>query len=96
MTKGQYWLVLYTFIVVVGQLTILYHLRQAIDSVLACNTNYHHNFSVKDGLHTYYDGIPGTIQVGEHQFVERRVIELWISMMLLSCSAVVFLRNLQY
>ncbi|KAF8347656.1 hypothetical protein F5887DRAFT_864218, partial [Amanita rubescens] len=50
----------------------------------ACNTNYHHNFLVKDGLRTYYDGIPCMIQVGKHQFAERHVIELWISMMLLS------------
>ena len=69
----------YYYIIKTKQLTL----------VLACNTNYHHNFSVKDGLRTYYDGIPCMIQVGEHQFAEKRVIKLWISMMLLSWSVVV-------
>jgi CxC5 like cysteine cluster associated with KDZ transposases len=32
---------------------------------------------VKDGQRTYYDNIPDILQVGEHQFVERRVIHLW-------------------
>lgn len=47
--------------------------------------NYHHNFAVKNGTRMYYGNhIPNMIQVGEHQFVEKRVIDLWISMMLLS------------
>jgi hypothetical protein len=51
---------------------------------LACHTNYHHNFHVNDGVRTYYDGIPDVIQVGEHQFVERRVVQLWTDLMLVA------------
>jgi hypothetical protein len=43
----------------------------------ACKTNYHNNFRVTDGQRIYYDTIPDVIQVGEHQFVERRVIKMW-------------------
>jgi len=46
-------------------------------SCKACNINYHHNFRVKEGQRIYYDNIPDIIQVGEHQFVEKRVIEMW-------------------
>ncbi|KAF8230776.1 hypothetical protein L208DRAFT_1280372, partial [Tricholoma matsutake] len=50
-----------------------------------CNTNYHHNLSVKDGTCTYYDGaIPDALQVGEHQFAEWQLIQMWITSMLLS------------
>jgi hypothetical protein len=35
-------------------------------------------------MRTYYDGIPDVIQVGEHQFAERRLIQLWITLMLVS------------
>jgi hypothetical protein len=50
---------------------------------LACNTNYHHNFSVHEGVRTYYRGRPRFIQVGEHQFVEDRVAEVWTRQMIL-------------
>lgn len=36
-----------------------------------------------ESAHTY-DGIPSIIQVGEHQFAEKQLIELWITMMLVS------------
>ncbi|KAF8957661.1 hypothetical protein BDZ97DRAFT_1924399 [Flammula alnicola] len=37
-----------------------------------------HNYSVKDGMRHYYDGsTPEIIQVGEHQFVERKVVNMW-------------------
>ncbi|KAF8219141.1 hypothetical protein L208DRAFT_1342983 [Tricholoma matsutake] len=49
-----------------------------------CKTNYHCNFWVNEGVHTYYNGIPAVIQVGEHQFAERRLIQLWITLMLVS------------
>ncbi|KAF8232273.1 hypothetical protein L208DRAFT_1192433, partial [Tricholoma matsutake] len=50
-----------------------------------CHTNYHHNFHVNNGIHTYYDGsIPDVIQVSEHQFTETRLIQLWITLMLIS------------
>ncbi|KAF8229572.1 hypothetical protein L208DRAFT_1286352 [Tricholoma matsutake] len=47
-----------------------------------CNMKYHHNL---DGTCTYYDGaIPDAIQVGEHQFAEQQLIQMWITSMLLS------------
>jgi hypothetical protein len=53
-------------------------------SCQACHINYHHNFSVESGQRIYYDGIPEIIQAGEHQFVERRVVVLWVTLMLVS------------
>jgi hypothetical protein len=53
----------------------------------ACNTSYHHNFSVNNGVRTYYTGehaIPAALQVGEHQFIERGVINVFIGLMLIS------------
>ncbi|KAF8075121.1 hypothetical protein FPV67DRAFT_1575453, partial [Lyophyllum atratum] len=47
-----------------------------------CRTNYHHNFSINNGTRTYYAQDHKYIQVGEHQFVEDRVINSWIAMML--------------
>jgi hypothetical protein len=49
-----------------------------------CDINYHHNFRVFNGERIYYDNLPDIIQVGEHQFVERKLIDVWISMMLLA------------
>jgi hypothetical protein len=49
-----------------------------------CNTNYHHNFHVKDGIRIYYYGVPDVVQIGEHQFAEKRLIQLWITLMLVS------------
>jgi hypothetical protein len=51
---------------------------------LDCNINYHHNFYVEGGERVYYDTIPEIIQVGEHQFVEQRVINMFITLMLVS------------
>ncbi|EDR02614.1 uncharacterized protein LACBIDRAFT_308276 [Laccaria bicolor S238N-H82] len=43
-----------------------------------CQTAYYHNYSVKNGMRNYYDGaIPEIIQVGEHQFVELKVLHMW-------------------
>ena len=42
-----------------------------------CKTNYHHNFYVKGGQRTYYNGMPDVIQVGEHQFVEKKLVQMW-------------------
>ncbi|KAF8155005.1 hypothetical protein K438DRAFT_1987232 [Mycena galopus ATCC 62051] len=47
-----------------------------------CNTNYHHNFSVKDSVRTYYGNTPRYIQIGEHQFAERKLVGLWVTLML--------------
>lgn len=49
-----------------------------------CNTNFHHNFHVKDGARKYYNAVPDVIQIGEHQFAEKRLIQLWITLMLVS------------
>ena len=46
--------------------------------LLGCQTAYYNNYSVKDGMRRYYDGtIPDIIQVGEHQFVEKKVVNMW-------------------
>ena len=55
-----------------------------IHQYVECNTNYHHNFRVQHGIRTYYDGVPDIIQVGEHQFTEERLLQLWITLMLVS------------
>src|ERR1700733_6840880 len=48
-----------------------------------CHTNYHNNYSVCNGIHTYCPEKPIYIQVGEHQFVEEKVVTLWTGQMLL-------------
>ncbi|KAF8074791.1 hypothetical protein FPV67DRAFT_1408151 [Lyophyllum atratum] len=50
----------------------------------ACQINYHHGFRVEKGRRIYYDGMPEIIQAGEHQFFERKVIQMWITLMLVS------------
>ena len=49
-----------------------------IISITECKINYHHNFCVFAGQRMYYTTttIPDIIQVGEHQFVETKVINL--------------------
>lgn len=49
-----------------------------------CNTNYQHDHYVRGDKRTYYEGVPDVIQVGEHQFVEREVQNLFTGLMLLS------------
>jgi len=57
---------------------------------LECKITYHHNFLVsehEDGVYqrSYYDqDIPDIIQASEHRFVERKVINLWVTLMLVS------------
>jgi hypothetical protein len=46
--------------------------------------NYHHNYRVFQGKRIYYDGLPNIVQIGEHQFAERKLINTWILMMVLS------------
>jgi len=44
---------------------------------LSCRTAYYHNYQVKDSMRYYYNGeIQAILQVGEHQFVEQRVIRM--------------------
>ncbi|KAJ7157857.1 hypothetical protein C8R43DRAFT_882920 [Mycena crocata] len=49
-----------------------------------CHTNYHHNYSVCAGMRTYYGDTPKYLQMGEHQFAERRVMGMWITLMLVA------------
>ncbi|KAJ7165520.1 hypothetical protein C8R43DRAFT_1122234 [Mycena crocata] len=49
-----------------------------------CHTSYQNNYSVSGGTRTYYAGVPDAIQVGEHQFVERQVLNLFVGLMLIS------------
>jgi hypothetical protein len=49
---------------------------------IECHTSYHNNYSVTQGQRTYYPGVPKFIQVGEHQFVETRVVSHWRALML--------------
>lgn len=67
----------------------LSHSKPLCATASECHVNYHHNYTVSGSSNTpytrtYYDGIPNFVQVGEHQFVERKVIDLWISLMLIS------------
>lgn len=50
-------------------------------TAIACQINYHHNYKVFEDKRMYYGGISDIIQVGEHQFVERQVIQMWMSLM---------------
>ena len=47
-----------------------------------CRMSYHNNYRVFNGQRTYYPGIPQLIQIGEHQFVEVTVVEVWRAEML--------------
>lgn len=59
---------------------------------LACKTNYTHEYSVHGGTRYYYAGTPDVFQVGEHQFVEKALVESWVDMMLYAwCVAVLIL-----
>ena len=49
-----------------------------------CNTNYHHDYTVKDDVRTYYTGVLDVVHFGDHQFVERKVLNLFIGLMLSS------------
>lgn len=51
-------------------------------TLIGCYTSYHHNYSVCNGSRTYYSDIPKVLQVGEHQFVETKLVYTWRSNML--------------
>ncbi|KAG2120003.1 hypothetical protein BD769DRAFT_1672044 [Suillus cothurnatus] len=42
-----------------------------------CNIDYRHNYTVFEGMRTYYDEQPETIQVTDHVFMEKGVVELF-------------------
>ncbi|KAF8230839.1 hypothetical protein L208DRAFT_1135188, partial [Tricholoma matsutake] len=62
--------VLYTFdrgphpICLVHLYSSAYAATDQFNNCLVCNMNYHHNFSVKGGTHTYYDHMPDVLQIG--------------------------------
>lgn len=59
---------------------VLHH--SLVDSLKpVCHTNYHNNYSVCAGVHTYYPGVPRFIQVGEHQFVQHELALQWADLM---------------
>jgi hypothetical protein len=55
-----------------------------ISNLIGCATNYHHNYSVSGAFRTYYGGVPDMIQVSEHQFIHKKVLNLFIGLMLFS------------
>ncbi|KAK0449351.1 hypothetical protein EV421DRAFT_1889154 [Armillaria borealis] len=42
-----------------------------------CKQIYHHNYYIKNGMRFYYNIVPDIIQIGDHQFVEKRLVESW-------------------
>ena len=53
-----------------GILGIMACTCKVTDCYLVCEINYHYNFKVFKGKHTYFGGIPDIIQISEHQFVK--------------------------
>ncbi|KAJ7936352.1 hypothetical protein B0H13DRAFT_1589610 [Mycena leptocephala] len=49
-----------------------------------CKARYYPNYVVRNGVRTYYNEIPNEIQVGEHQYIERSVLNLFTTLMLIS------------
>ncbi|KAG1727916.1 hypothetical protein EDD22DRAFT_789206 [Suillus occidentalis] len=43
----------------------------------SCRIDYHHNYSVFKGQRTYYEHQPDNIQVADHVFIEKGIIELF-------------------
>jgi hypothetical protein len=58
--------------------------NQSHGSLPGCKSRYYPNYIVRDGVRNYYNEIPDAIQVGEHQYVERTVLNLFINLMLIS------------
>jgi hypothetical protein len=49
-----------------------------------CKVSYHHNYYIKAKSRHYYTQPLPIIELGEHQFAERKVVDLWINAMLFS------------
>jgi hypothetical protein len=60
------------------------------DLYLGCRYSYQNNYSVHRGVRYYYGGIPDYIQVSEHQFVEKKLVGMWVDMMLVGWLVVFF------
>ncbi|PPR04238.1 hypothetical protein CVT24_013321 [Panaeolus cyanescens] len=64
---------------------VLYTLEDgACATYHSCKTTYHNNYSVKDGIRTYYGGVPDIIEIGKHQFIGKNVANMFMSLMLIS------------
>lgn len=50
--------------------------------ISACRADHHPNYYSYNGSRTYYGDIPEYIEIGEHQYAERQLIELWKAKML--------------
>ncbi|KAJ7600960.1 hypothetical protein C8J56DRAFT_1157215 [Mycena floridula] len=72
------------------QKVVLYTLNGAKPGIVSqfhcdsCRTSFHVNYSVYKGMRTYYEGIPGVIEVAEHHYIETKVLELFTTLMLVS------------
>lgn len=65
-----------------GKLGNLLSWRKTLMGGIECNTDYHNNYSLHNGIRTYYEGVPDLIQIGEHQFAERSLVQHWVDLML--------------
>jgi hypothetical protein len=41
-----------------------------------------HRIEISQQVRSFYGGIPDFLQVGEHQFMARKLVEMWVNMML--------------
>ncbi|KAE9395404.1 hypothetical protein BT96DRAFT_861954, partial [Gymnopus androsaceus JB14] len=49
-----------------------------------CKTQFYSNYYVRDGVRTYYEGVPPVIEVSKHHYVERELAELFVAQMVMS------------
>lgn len=54
------------------------------NTVIGCQINYHHNYQVQGGIRKYYAAIPDVIQAAEHQFIDTRLGDTWLNLMLVA------------
>ncbi|KAF7311125.1 hypothetical protein HMN09_00656700 [Mycena chlorophos] len=51
----------------------------------SCNTTYFPDYFVHSAMRTYYaDYMPDYIQIGTHQFIEKKLVSLWTSLLLVA------------
>ncbi|TCD60958.1 hypothetical protein EIP91_009254 [Steccherinum ochraceum] len=62
---------------------------------LACSTDYHHNYCVRNGMRYYYQtkAPPAFIQIGEHQYVQLAAARSWKNAMLVNSNAATGISN---
>ncbi len=54
------------------------------NTCVECKTVYYPNYSARDELRQYYEGVPAFIQVSDHSYVERHVLEHFTVLSVLS------------